>query len=432
MISPSDHLQDCRSRYTHLVRVKYTRALAYVFRRPKRFFLASGVALALSIAMVVTDQVRVQFFSNDPMQLFYVNVDMPADSPIEGTLAQTERVERRIRPLIHDHELRASTVISGVKFIREEVLFGDQYGQIQVSLQPKTRGGRSVSEIVDSIREAALEAAGDAEITYFEMVQGPPVSRDVSVKVRSDDFEELRAATDAVKEIVRRIDGAENVEDNDVPGRLELTLNLDERAVRQAGTNPGTVARLLRLHMDGEIVGFTRHEGEKVELRVRGPRRVVQDINTVLDDPIVLPGGGTTNFLALTDTSVGRSSGTIRRYNYRRKEKAGQAFLGSNDGHDIRRRLDRSGPCLHEFRVRQCGKHLIQIFSYTSERSPTRRWIQHALFLERRFTVQGPAYRCRQFGEKISVNRQSHRPELLLQSRQELKGKSKGGRRDRM
>jgi multidrug efflux pump subunit AcrB len=317
-LSPSDHLQDWRSRYTHLVRVKYTRALAYVFRRPKRFFLASGVALALSIAMVVTDQVRVQFFSNDPMQLFYVNVDMPADSPIEGTLAQTERVERRIRPLIHDHELRASTVISGVKFIREEVLFGDQYGQIQVSLQPKTRGGRSVSEIVDSIREAALEAAGDAEITYFEMVQGPPVSRDVSVKVRSDDFAELRAATDAVKEIVRRIDGAENVEDNDVPGRLELTLNLDERAVRQAGTNPGTVARLLRLHMDGEIVGFTRHEGEKVELRVRGPRRVVQDINTVLDDPIVLPGGGTTNFLALTDTSVGRSSGTIRRYNYRR------------------------------------------------------------------------------------------------------------------
>ena len=117
---------------------------------------------------------------------------------------------------------------------------------------------------------------------------------------------------------MRRIDGAENVEDNDVPGRLELTLILDERAVRQAGTNPGTVARLLRLHMDGEIVGFTRHAGEKVELRVRGPRRVVQDINTVLDDPIVLPGGGTTTFLALTDTSVGRSSGTIRRYNYRR------------------------------------------------------------------------------------------------------------------
>ena len=316
--SKSEHLRDWRSRWTHTVRVKYTRALAYVFRRPKRFFLAGAIAFALSIIAVATDQVRVEFFTDDPMQVFYINVDMPADSPIEGTLAQTERIERQIRPLIQDHELRASTVVTGVKFIREEALFGDQYGQVQISLNPKTRGGRTVREIVDSIRETAQAAAGDAIVTFLEMTQGPPIARDISVKVRNDDYEELRAATDAVKAIVKQIDGAANVEDNDVPGRLELTLNLDERAVRQAGTNPGAVARLLRLHMDGEIVAFTRHEGEKVELRVRGPRRVVQDINTILDDPIVLPSGATTTFRALTDTSVGRSSGTIRRYNYRR------------------------------------------------------------------------------------------------------------------
>ncbi len=316
--SPSDHLKDRRSRWTHTVRVKYTRALAYVFRRPIRFFITGIAAFILSIIMVVTDMVRVEFFTTDSMRIFYVNLDMPADSPVEGTLAQAERIEQGIRPLLRDDEVRASTVMSGVKFIREEAIFGDQYGQIQVSLKPKTRNGREVSEIIDAIREAATEAAGNAEISFFEMSQGPPVARDVSVKVRSDDYAELRAATDAVKEIVSRIDGAENVEDNDVSGRSELTLNLDERAVRQAGTSPGAIARLLRLHMDGEIVAFTRDQGEKVELRVRGPRRVVQDINTILNDPIVLPSGATTTFRALTDTSVGRSSGTIRRYNYRR------------------------------------------------------------------------------------------------------------------
>ncbi len=316
--SVSNHLKDRRSRLTHTVRVKYTRALAYVFRRPKRFFFAGIVAFILSIFMVVTDMVRVDFFTNDPLRIFYVNVDMPADSPVEGTLAQVERIERSVRPLVRDDELRASTAISGVKFLREEAIFGDQYGQVQISLKPKTRNGRSVTEIIDAIRDAATESAGDAELSFLEISQGPPVARDVSVKVRSDDYEELRAATDAVKDIERRIEGAENVEDNDVSGRSELTLNLDERAVRQAGTSPGAVARLMRLHMDGEVVAFTRREGEKVELRVRGPRRVVQDINTVLNDPIVLPSGATTTFRALTDTSIGRSSGTIRRYNYRR------------------------------------------------------------------------------------------------------------------
>ena len=317
-LSPSNHLKNWRSRWIHKIRIKYTRSLAYVFRHPKRFLIASSIALALSIGLVVTEKVRIEFFTFDPIRLFYVNVNMPTDSPIQSTLAQTERVERIIRPLIQDDELRSITVISGVKFVREEALVGDQYGQIQVSLKPKKSNGRSVSEIVNSMKEVAFDTAGDSEITYLEISQGPPVARDISVKVRSHDPEELRAATDAVKKIVQQINGAENVEDNDVDGRLELTLNLDERAVRQAGTSPGLVARLLRLHMDGEIVAFTRDEGEKVELRVRGPRRVVQDIDTILDDPIVLTNGSTTTFRALTNTSVSRSSGTIRRYNYRR------------------------------------------------------------------------------------------------------------------
>jgi len=318
-LSSSNHLKHWRSRWIHKIRIKYTRSLAYVFRHPKRFLIASSIALALSIGLVVTEKVRIEFFTFDPIRLLYVNVNMPTDSPIQSTLTQTERVERIIRPLIHDDELRSITVISGVKFVREEALVGDQYGQIQVSLKPKKSNGRSVSEIVDSIKAVALNAAGDSEITYLEISQGPPVARDISVKVRSHDPKELRAATDAIKKIVQQqINGAENIEDNDVDGRLELTLDLDERAIRQAGTSPGLVARLLRLHMDGEIVAFTRDEGEKVELRVRGPRRVLQDINTILDDPIVLPSGATTTFRALTNTNVSRSSGTIRRYNYRR------------------------------------------------------------------------------------------------------------------
>jgi multidrug efflux pump subunit AcrB len=250
--------------------------------------------------------------------MFYINVEMPADSPIEETLAHTERVADRVRPHIQDDELRALTTMAGVKFTDVEAFFGDQYGQIQVSLNPKGRNDRGVGEVVDAVRDVARATPGDAEITFFELTGGPPVAKDIAVQVRGDNFAELRAATDVVKDIVRGIDGSSNVIDNDVPGRYELTLDLDERAIRQAGLTPGKVSRLMRLHVEGEIVAFTRDEGEKVELRVRGPRRVLQDIGDILDDPIALPQGGTTTFRALTISSIGRSSGTIRHYNYRR------------------------------------------------------------------------------------------------------------------
>ena len=41
--------------------------------------------------------VKFQFFAFDPIRLYYVNVDMPPDAPIEETLRQTLAVEERVR-----------------------------------------------------------------------------------------------------------------------------------------------------------------------------------------------------------------------------------------------------------------------------------------------------------------------------------------------
>jgi len=316
--STADHLSHWRSRWTFYVRLRYSRALAYVFRRPGRFFITAAFAFVLSVVGIVTEQVRVEFFTFDPVRMFYINLDMPPESPIEETLAQTEQVAARVLPLMEADEMRAMTVMAGVRFTETEALFGDHYGQIQVSLNPKKSDNRDVSDVINAVRDTALSTPVDAVVTFMELSNGPPVAKDIAVQVRSDNYAELRAATDAMKKIVSDIDGSSNVLDNDVPGLNELTVNLDERAIRQASLSPGTVSRLMRLHMDGEIVAFTRVDGEKVELRVRGPRRVLQDISDILDDPVAVAQGGTTSFRALTSTRIGRSSGTIRHYNYRR------------------------------------------------------------------------------------------------------------------
>jgi multidrug efflux pump subunit AcrB len=323
-----------RGRWTHKVRVKYTRALAYVFRRPLPFFAAGILAFMLSIAGIFSGAIKADFFTFDPIRMFYVNIDMPPDAPISETLSQTERVQSRIRPLIEDSELRAITSMAGIKFTDAEALFGDHYGQIQVSLSPKSRNGRSVNDIVNAVRDVALRTPGNAEVSFFELTGGPPVAKDISIKVRGDSYDTLRPALEAVKSIVQEIEGAENVVDNDVPGRYELTLELDYRAIREAGLSPGGIARLMRLHLDGEVIAFTRSEGEKVELRVRGPRRVINDASIVLDDPIILPQGGTTTFRSLTTASIGRSSGTIKHYNFRRAITV-EADLGSNSPNTI-------------------------------------------------------------------------------------------------
>lgn len=310
--------RDLRTRWTHKIRLKYTKMLCYVMRRPIRFLTAGAMAFMLALSAVALGMIQMNFFVADSLRLFYVNVDMPSEAPLEETLRQTVLVEQEVLKYLKPEEIRAVTVNTGIKFTDAERLHGDQYGQVQVSLTPATGDSRKVSEIIDSMRQPLSAVPIDGLVSFQELTGGPPTAKPVSVKVRSDDFNELRDATDAMINIVRNIPGTKDVVDNDVPGRQELVLDLDYKAIRNAGLTPGHVARLLRLHLDGEVVAFMRDRGEKVELRVRGLKRGRQDVSSVLDDPIALPGGGSTTFGALAKTRISQGRGVINHHNYRR------------------------------------------------------------------------------------------------------------------
>ena len=89
--------QALRVRWTHWIRVKYTRLLIHVMRYPARYL---GLALALFLGAggaIGAGWVKFQFFAFDPVRLFYVNVLMPPDMPLEETLRQTLAVEERVR-----------------------------------------------------------------------------------------------------------------------------------------------------------------------------------------------------------------------------------------------------------------------------------------------------------------------------------------------
>jgi len=322
-LSKPSRMQRMRHAFTHQLRVKYSRALLYVMRRPKRFAAASALLLAGAVAAVGSGLVRLEFFALDPLRMFYVNVDMPASAPIESTLARVEALEREVRKRLRPGEARALTSLAGVKFTDTEPLYGDAYGQVVVSIAPRGAGLREVDDIVEALRVALAGLPGPGRLSFTVLSGGPPISKPVRVRVRNDDSAELRAATDALLAIVRAIPGTKDVIDDDVPGRPELVLDLDPEAVRAAGLNPGLVARLIRLHVDGEIVAQMRDAGEKLELRVRAAPRDALDIARILDDPIALPAQAgeaarSTTLRTLVRAKTRAGKGVIKHYNLRR------------------------------------------------------------------------------------------------------------------
>ncbi len=311
-----------RTKFNHLLRVKYSRWLLAALRRP-RLSLAIAVSLfGLAAAAAAIGLVRVQFFAFDPLRLFYVNVDMPAGAPIEATLAQAERVEAEVRKHLRAGEARNVASYAGVKFTDTEPLYGEIYGQVVVSLNPQGEG-RSVAEIVAAMRADVEALPSPGKISFTMLSGGPPLQRPVKVRVRGHDRLELRAAADALLDIVRAVPGAKDVVDDDVAGRPQLLLELDREALAAAGLDAGRVARLVRLHVDGEIVAQTRDRGEKLELRVRARQGgegalVGADIMQLLDAPVALANGQITTLAALVRAETRSGAGLIKHYNLMR------------------------------------------------------------------------------------------------------------------
>ena len=287
--------------------------------------LASVMA---AVALVAGGAVRMQFFAFDPIRAFYVNVDMPQTASLEDTLTETQRVEAVVREQLRgvglEGEARAVTSTAGLKFTETEPVYGDLYGQVFVSLNPRTDDSREVMTVIEDMRKTIENLPGPGRKSFTALAGGPPAGKAISVKVRGDEFQPIQRAADALKTIVAAIPGAKDVQDDNQPGRAQLQLQLDPDAVRDAGLNAALVARLVRLSVDGEVVAFTRDGGDKIELRVRsdqalrgqGDLRV--DPASLLDEPIALPNGQTTRLGALVQAEAAPGRGFIRHYNLRR------------------------------------------------------------------------------------------------------------------
>ena len=312
--SRRSRLQPWRERFTRSVRVKYARLLVTVMRRPKAGMAALVLVMAAAGGALASGMVRLEFFAFDPIRLFYVSVDMPAGVTLERSLDEAQRAVRVVEDALPASELRAVAAYSGLKFSDTEPVYGDQYAQVLVSLLPRGDGMRDTGDIIAALRPHIEALNGEGRFSFLELKGGPPTARPVSVKVKSDDYPQLRAAADAMLAEVARLPGAKDITDDDVPGRNELRLLLNREKLARAGVAPGEVSRLLRLYGEGEIVATTRAAGEKIEVVVRARPENFVDVTELLQRTVALADGRQVQLGELVDHELRLSKGYIRHY----------------------------------------------------------------------------------------------------------------------
>ena len=308
-----------RKKFTHRLQITYIKALLKVMRYPVRALVMISLAFVLAVGSIIAEMVEVDFFASDPIRKFYINIEMPPGTTLEDTLDTTLKIENISRNLLNEEETRALVSYAGQMFTETEPFFGNQYGQIMISLSPDTDNTfRHVDTVLDEIRTAVSDYPGPLNISFFRLAGGPPVTKPISVKVRGDDLQQIKTASTALKEILKDIPAIKDITDDSSKGRNELNLVFDSYAIQNSGLTPADIARNLRLLVDGEVVASMQHLGEELEVRVKAKPRELHNVEALLYTQIALPDGDIRPLSYFLTDETGKGPGNIRHHNYRR------------------------------------------------------------------------------------------------------------------
>lgn len=313
-------VQRLRRRILRRIRSLYTGLLARVMRAPGRMLVTAVVLVGLAGAAVATETgIRRDFFASDPIRLFYVNIEMPVGTPLANTLDQTREVEERIRAGLREGEVRAIVSYAGRQYTDTSPRRGEHYGQVLVALQPDNGELRDVETMIRDLRPRIQSIPAPESVTFLEISGGPPATKPISVKVRGDDFDKLRAAVEDLKSLMERNDAIRDISDDDASGQMTLDVDVDARAAHRAGVAPARVSRTVKLMVDGEIATAFQDAGEEREIRVfAGRDGALRSIDEVLAIALPTADGGQVPLRELVDVEREPGLAAINHYDFRR------------------------------------------------------------------------------------------------------------------
>lgn len=321
-----------RKHWQHRIRTIYTRWLIKALHYPKSLLASLLFFFLLAVMSAFAGQknpdlfdhpvikhflVKTDFFAADPLRIFYVNIEMPNGTPLDITLEKVLQVEKLIRKNTQAEEVRNIVSYAGQMFTEIAPFQGSHYGQVMLSLNPKTEDMRSVDEMVEGMRADVTSVSGPNKVFFLKLSGGPPTSKPISIKVRGDNIETIRAAAISLKTIIEGTGFSHDISDDDSPGLNEMTLKVNTDALRRAGLDSVSVMRNVRLLVDGEIVAQLQDQGEEVEVRIQAQQNNFSDIRQALNFNLPIEGGKIP-LAALVDIKLDKGLGNIRHYNFRR------------------------------------------------------------------------------------------------------------------
>ena len=158
----------------------------------------------------------------------------------------------------------------------------------------------SKAELITRIEQAVAKVPGNnyeftqpIQMRFNELISG--VRSDVAVKVYGDTFSAMEKTAGAIASALRATPGAADVKIEQTNGLPMLEVKPDAENLARYGLNVSDVLEVLSIAVGGREAGLIFQGDRRFGLVVRLPDDLRQDIPTLENLPILLPGGDATH-----------------------------------------------------------------------------------------------------------------------------------------
>lgn len=262
---------------THLFRRIVSLAVSWRYAT-----LAFAVAiLIISMGMMAGGRIAFNFFPSPEADVINANIVFSpgtSRSETEAMVAELDRALYVVEDELTDGQgglvLNAFGKIGVSSGDQFSSVAGDHRGGMVVELVSADYRDVRTSEFINAWREEINELPGLQRIALTERIGGPP-GREIDVRLKGDNVEELKIAADEVKELLKQYKGVSDIEDDLPTGKQEIILELTPRG-RALGFTTENISAQVRAGFEGVIAKKFARGDEEVTVRVQLPRDQIE------------------------------------------------------------------------------------------------------------------------------------------------------------
>ena len=298
----------------------FRRLVTGAVRRPWTTLSFALAAMLLTVGLLRGDRLAFNFFPTPEGQILFASVSFAAGTAPERVERFVDHLERTLDETeAHFGEELVDLAVARLgqqeRASRQQGSRGDQFASLRVQLvEPDGRETRN-TEFIAEWRERIVLAPGLESLSLTEVRAGPP-GRDVEVSLTGNDAGALKAAALELASVLVTVPGVSGIEDDMPFGQEQFIVRLTPQA-SALGLTVSDVGEQLRSAYDGRVAQIFQHEGEEIEVRVVLPDRERNDIASLDNLSVALPGGGVMPLLTAVEIDTRRGFDILRHVNGR-------------------------------------------------------------------------------------------------------------------